>query len=153
MEQIENKHAIFYGYGQAMHSKKRKPMRYTIAIVPTGPSSVNVGIAVCSMKDNFVKRIGRNIAAGRAQAKPTLVIEGSYWDQSKTETGANQIVLRNVDTTTVEGMLSLKKMLKDLVDRHVSIVCRGLNENQLSYLPAKNPEAELVKEKNGAARK
>ena len=40
---------------------------YTIAYVPTS-SHVHVAYSRCSLRDNFNKKVGRNIAAGRMQS-------------------------------------------------------------------------------------
>lgn len=92
-----NKHSVFYGHGTA----KSKNQRFTLAIVPTSGTTANIGIAVCSSKDVFVKRVGRNIAYGRAMKKPTMSCE-------------------NVNTTTVEGMLDIKKNLKEEIARNIA---------------------------------
>jgi len=43
-----------------------KPSRITIAFVPVSEKTWNVGFAICSSGDIFVKAIGRSIALGRA---------------------------------------------------------------------------------------
>lgn len=84
-----NKHGVFFGHGIA----DRKQQRFTIAIVPVDAGTANVGVAVCSSKDPFNKRVGRLMAHGRAIKRPTMVYKG--------------------DTTTIEGMLELKKRIKE----------------------------------------
>ena len=94
-----NKYDLFFGHGVSGVKKNR----FTIAIVPTSETSVDVGVAVCSKNDTFVKKIGRQIAEGRARKKPTL----SY---------------ANVDTKTIEGMLQIKKTIKDMIALDVCAV-------------------------------
>jgi hypothetical protein len=97
-----NKHSVFFGHGAG----GKKNQRFTIAIVPVDEKTAKVGIAVCGAKDSFVKRIGRLMAEGRANKKPILVYHG-------------------VDTTTVEGMLEIKKRAKEELGANI-IVTRAL---------------------------
>ncbi len=95
----ENKHGVFYGHGVA----DRKNQRFTIAIVPVDATTANVGVAVCSVKDPFNKRVGRLMAHGRAIKRPTLNYTA-------------------VDTTTIEGMLELKKRVKEEIAKDICSV-------------------------------
>ena len=103
-----NKHDVFFGHGTA----KRKNQRFTIAIVPVDSSTANVGVAVCSTKDPFNKRVGRLAAHGRAVKRPTLTY-------------------RNVDTTTIEGMLSLKQRVKEEIAGDICAIKNALYKNRV----------------------
>lgn len=100
-----NKHAVFFGYGESESNPKE---RFTIAMVPTGINTCSVGIAICSEKDQFNKKIGRTMAEGRANKRPYKMIVG-------------------VDTTTVEGMLSIKTMMKNEIRFNVDVIKREMS--------------------------
>ena len=92
-----NKYSIFFGHGVA----GKKKQRFTVAIVPVSDTEVKVGVAICSPIDVFVKRIGRMIAEGRATKNPNYAYSG-------------------VNTTTIEGMLDIKKMVKAGIEEDLS---------------------------------
>lgn len=100
-----NKHAVFFGYGESASNPK---VRFTIAMVPTGINTCSVGIAICSEKDQFNKKIGRTMAEGRANKRPYMMIVG-------------------MDTTTVEGMLSIKTMMKNEIRFNVDVIKREMS--------------------------
>lgn len=89
-----NKHEIFFGHGVSDDRRNR----FTIAILPVDATTVNVGVSVCGRYDTFNKKIGRQMAEGRARKRHTMMYTGS-----------------TVDTTTIEGMLKLKSTIKDEV--------------------------------------
>ena len=88
-----NRHEIFFGHGVSEDGRHR----FTIAIKPVDSTTAQVGVAVCSTRDVFTKRTGRMVAEGRARKRPTLKYVG-------------------VCTTTIEGMLNIKKKVKE--DHH-----------------------------------
>lgn len=77
------------------HSKPRKgKKRFTVAAVVNGDNIV-IGISACSHKDAFKKKIGRDIALGRANAKPSTSIA--------IESNASQgLAFRQLAKSTVE---------------------------------------------------
>ena len=59
-----------------LHSKTDGGRRFTVAGLVEQQKDcyvVNGGVALCSGKDQFVKRIGRDIASGRARKKQNFV--------------------------------------------------------------------------------
>jgi hypothetical protein len=102
-----NKSEVFFGHGVAKH----RDQRFTIAILPVNEHTVNVGVSVCGLKDQFNKKIGRSIAEGRARKTPTM-------------TNVQTITLQNggkliVDTTSIEGMLKIKTALKSALSESI----------------------------------
>jgi hypothetical protein len=64
---MENKVMFF-------HTKPEKgKRRCTFAGIING-QSIRVGIASCSLKDHFIKKLGRTIAEGRARKSPEYLI-------------------------------------------------------------------------------
>ena len=102
---------VFFGHGQA----DRRKQRFTIAILPTDKNSAYVGVSVCSERDVFVKKIGRVVAEGRAHKRPTLHYTGP-----------------DVDTTTIEGMLNLKKRVKQDVSADICSAKELIYEKNVS---------------------
>ena len=102
---VNNK--MFFGHGVA----DCKNQRFTVAILPNDEHTVQVGVSVCSDKDPFTKKIGRAIAEGRAHKKPLL-----YYSRP------------DFDTTCVEGMLNIKKIVKTDVAQSIRSVKEKLYE-------------------------
>lgn len=68
-----NKNYYYYG--------KKNGKRVCLAGVPNEDRSLHIGIAECSKKDNFNKKLGRKIAEGRALKKPIAHI-GLDWEST-----------------------------------------------------------------------
>lgn len=68
------------GNGVVVHIPDQKPkfvedfIRFTICTI-LEDNKLSIGYAVCSKKDHFVKKVGRNIAFARALNKPYAVID------------------------------------------------------------------------------
>jgi len=65
------------------HCKDKQGRRFTVAaVVEDGllNAKVSLGIARCSSKDNFNKKIGRAIAEGRATKRPIEISKVSKTD-------------------------------------------------------------------------
>ena len=59
-----------------LHSKTDGGRRFTVAGLVEQQKDcyvVNGGVALCSQKDQFIKRIGRDIASGRARKNKNFV--------------------------------------------------------------------------------
>ena len=111
----ENKHEIFRGYGVSEKTSKKKHYRFAFAIFVAGPDKVTVGASVCSNDDQFVKRIGSNMAELRARKFPQFQISG-------------------VDTSTVEGMLVIKNWVRRYIANNAEHTKHMISEKELHDL-------------------
>lgn len=107
-EPTEKISGIFFGHGV---SEGKKKLRFTVAILPVAKDAAKIGVAICSAKDPFTKKIGRQMSEGRANKKPTFVFSGP-----------------SVDTTTIEGMLTLKKDVKCMIANDMEGVKQHMRE-------------------------
>lgn len=69
----QNKTFFYYEEKQVEWNKKPETRRVTVAGVING-STLVIGKAECSVRDNFTKKKGRAIAIGRALKKPVKEI-------------------------------------------------------------------------------
>jgi hypothetical protein len=73
-----------------MHGEADKGNKYTLAAALNG-DQLNVGLSICSSKDQFNRKKGRLIAAGRANARPILTQVVNFED-GKESTGVVSIM-------------------------------------------------------------
>lgn len=70
-------HAFNYVEDQLVYVKRGQAKRFTFAAFYDDESkTIKFGLATCSPKDNFEKKVGREIAAKNAKENPFYVIEG-----------------------------------------------------------------------------
>lgn len=63
------------GINNKLYKRKSKPKpSYTLAGV-LKDNNIKIGISQCSPKDQFIKKLGRIRAEGRANAKDAIIIE------------------------------------------------------------------------------
>lgn len=73
-----------------MHGEADRGNRYTLAAALNG-DQLKVGLSICSSKDQFNRKKGRLIAAGRAEVRP-IVIETVNFEEGKESTGVVAIM-------------------------------------------------------------
>lgn len=87
---------VVFGYVKTVVDKE--PLRFTLAM-SQHEDAVRVGIAICSGKDAFVKRVGREIATRRAAVSPHMLVYGAEWstvyDQLRLKLAIKTAVMKN----------------------------------------------------------
>lgn len=113
---------VVFGHGVTIAKRAADAQRYTIAIYPTDENTARIGVAMCGKHELFVKKIGRDIAEGRARKRCTFVVTGE-----------------DIDTKTVEGILRVKGAAKEYVEHMANHVKHMLDDlksvDLVSYEP------------------
>lgn len=97
------------------HGKDKNGQRFTLCMLNTTTTTVQVGLAVCHKTDNFSKKLGREISLGRAEVRPLAEV-----DLSLTQVEGNSIYKT--------GSLYLKQLKqtieKDTVEPYLQRNCK-----------------------------
>lgn len=84
--------------------------RFTVAAIPMGGKTVKLGLAVCSDRDNFSKKKGREIALDRAVNKPFCTMEVPF---AKGLQDASVKAMVMVGNTVSDDTYRIKRLLGD----------------------------------------
>jgi len=69
MENQEKKELHFYGEKEFTYKEQQIKRRVALSGVKDGEDVIRIGVAICSEKDRFIRKKGRQISMGRAAGK------------------------------------------------------------------------------------
>jgi hypothetical protein len=105
---------VYYRHGTARccddNEWNRYDVQFTVAAVPTESGTFKIGIAICSINDNFSKKVGRELSAKRAAENPFADVKmhgDNQYEQSMN-------VLAVFETMCKCHIGSLKRMLNEM---------------------------------------